>query len=72
LVTSNGAKVKNRENQQIYWMNETVKAQLFAEFAATKGIDEEIKKQSTALKLGKTTSYAAANQIIRFYKNGKR
>lgn len=72
LVTSNGAKVKNRENQQIYWMNETVKAQLFAEFAATKGIDEEIKKQSIALKLGKTTSYAAANQIIRFYKNGKR
>ncbi len=72
LVTSNGAKNKNRDAQQIYWMHETVKEQLLKEFTATSGIQEEITKQSSALKSGKTTSYQAATKIINYYKNAKR
>ena len=72
LVTSNGHKSQNREAQQIYWMNETVKEQLLAQFANTAGIQEEIINQSAALKAGKTTSYQAANHIINYYKNAKR
>ena len=72
LVISNGAKLQHREAQQIYWMHETVKEQLLSEFAATKGIQEEIIKQRTALKSGETTSYQAAKKIINYYKNAKR
>ncbi len=72
LVTSNGWKIKNREQQQIYWMHETVKTQLLSEFNATTGIEVEINSQISALKRGEITSYQAAKKIITYYRNGKR
>ncbi|NOQ73517.1 MAG: methylmalonyl Co-A mutase-associated GTPase MeaB [Crocinitomix sp.] len=71
LVVSNGWKAKERENQQVYWMNESVKAQLLADFSKTDGIQNEIESITKQLKAGTITSYQAANQILAYYKNGK-
>lgn len=71
--TANGWKTKNRQQQQLYWMNETVKEQLLARFNQTPGIKHKTDEMSTALREGKITSYQAAVAIIAFYKkNGER
>lgn len=72
LVVSNGWKAKEREKQQVYWMNESVKEQLLTDFNKTNGIQNEIETITNKLKAGKITSYQAANQILAYYKNGKR
>lgn len=72
LVISNGWKDKLREEQQLYWMNETVKDQLLSSFYKTKGINDQIKTISAQLKEGKLTSYQAAEEIIAYYQNAKR
>tara|TARA_B110000037_G_scaffold21537_1_gene23817 strand:- start:13267 stop:14328 length:1062 start_codon:yes stop_codon:yes gene_type:complete len=72
LVVSNGWKNKRRETQQVYWMNETVKDQLLADFNQAEGIQAKIDAKTNELKLGKITSYQAANEILAYYKNGKR
>ncbi|MDA7804256.1 methylmalonyl Co-A mutase-associated GTPase MeaB [Crocinitomix sp.] len=72
LTVSNGWKQKRRDEQQIYWMQETVKSQLMHDFNKTAGIAEEIKTISKALKNGEITSYQAAAAIIAYFKNGKR
>ena len=71
LVTSNRWKEKKRQEQQLYWMNETVKDKLLEDFKRTPGIESKINRISDQLKAGKITSYQAANEIIGYYKNGK-
>ncbi|MFT5821075.1 MAG: LAO/AO transport system kinase [Crocinitomix sp.] len=71
LVVSNGWKTKERETQQVYWMNESVKEQLLSDFSKTDGIQNEIETITKQLKAGTITSYQAANQILAYYKNGK-
>lgn len=72
LVTTNGWKEKNRQTQQIYWMNESVKDQLLSDFNRTEGIQTKTEEISNLLREGKITSYQAANAIISYYRNGKR
>lgn len=72
LVISNGWKEKKRETQQVYWMNESVKDQLLSDFNQTDGIQNKIEAITADLTEGTITSYQAANEILAYYKNGKR
>lgn len=71
LVTSNGWKSKKREEQQLYWMNESVKNLLLKDFYNTNGIQSEIEKITQQLKKEQLTSHQAASKIITYYKNEK-
>ncbi len=71
LVVSNGWKSKKREEQQVYWMNESVTEQLLTDFNKTEGIQDEIETITNKLKAGVITSYQAAHHILAYYKNGK-
>ncbi len=71
LVTTNDWKAKKRTQQQSYWMKETIKNQLLADFNQSDQVQKELKKINADLSAGKITSYQAADQIITFYKNGE-
>ena len=68
LVTSNGWKNKKREEQQLYWMNESMQDLLMQDFHKTEGIANEIDRITGLLKKEELTSYQAAAQIIAYYK----
>jgi LAO/AO transport system kinase len=72
LVISNGWKNKLRNQQELFWMNETIKNQLLNDFNGTQGIQQEIQAISERLMKSEITAYQAANEIITYYKNGKR
>ena len=64
-------KSKKREEQQLYWMNESVKNLLLKDFYNTNGIQSEIEKITQQLKKEQLTSHQAASKIITYYKNEK-
>lgn len=67
----NGWKTKRRQEQQVYWMDESVKNQLLSNFYATPSVQDKIKTLKAALLKGEITSYQAAEEILTHYKNGK-
>lgn len=72
LLTANGWKAKQRNQQELFWMNETIKNQLLDDFNRTTGIEQEINSISKRLLNAEITAYQAANEIVTYYKNGKR
>ena len=72
LTISNGSKQANRNQQEVYWMNETVKENLLKEFYQTDGIEAELTKIQSDLIDGQITSYRAAEKIIKYYHERKR
>lgn len=66
-----GWKEKRRQQQQVYWMDESVKNQLMDDFYNTPNIQENITKIKERLVAGDITSYQAAEEILAYYKDGK-
>lgn len=59
----------NRNQQAHYWMHETIRSQLLAEFYADQQIQQELVQVEQKLQQGKMTSFQAAEKLLAQYKS---
>lgn len=71
LVTSNGWLTKRRNQQDIYWMKKTIQDAILSDFYQTSGIQKRSKEMEKAILNGELTSFQAAKELLKHYKNGK-
>lgn len=62
---------KKRNDQKRYWMNQTVKENLYNDFYNTDGIKGLMESVSAELEKGKLTSFQASEKIIAYYNSKK-
>ncbi len=60
---------KNRNIQDKYWMNETLKELIMNDFYAQPNIKEQIKKEEKLIVEGKKSSFQSAEDLFESYKN---
>ena len=68
LTKSNGYFEKQRNNQNNYWLLETINQQLTSNFYAKKGVKKGLKKYAEDIKNLKTTPFKAAREILKLSK----
>ena len=59
--------MERRKKQSIYWMNETIKESLQSRFNGNKEIQQKLEQLRKDVLADKTSSFAAAQQIINYY-----
>ena len=61
-----------RREQQVYWMNESIREELLADFYGDKLIQKKLADLKVQLESGKITSREAAKKILKTYTNAKK
>lgn len=71
-IKSNNYFHQKRDDQQIYWMNETIKEKVLDNFYRTEGMAELIDQMKMLIKNSEITSYQAAERLMEFYLGRKK
>jgi LAO/AO transport system kinase len=69
---TNGHFEQRRKEQQVYWMNETIREEILHDFYTDKDIQKKLTELKKQLGDGKITSREAAKKILNLYKDGKK
>jgi LAO/AO transport system kinase len=67
FTEKSGYFMERRKKQSIYWMNETIKESLQSRFNGNKEIQQKLEQLRKDVLADKTSSFAAAQQIINYY-----
>ena len=67
----NGYFDKNREDQSVYWMHETIENKIKSQFYHSHKIENKLNEFITLLKDKKISSFSAANQLVNIYNENK-
>lgn len=70
-VKINGYFDKNREDQSVYWMHETIENKIKSQFYHSHKIENKLNEFITLLKDKKISSFSAANQLVNIYNENK-
>ena len=69
LVKNNNHFDSNRNNQNIYWLRETINEQLLQQFYQNEYMENEIAASENKIKKHEISPFEAANKLLDFYKD---